>query len=40
LKFTKPNGEIIFEGSIDNDEQIKKLPSFIREKLKRITQAN
>ena len=40
LKFTKPNGEIIFEGSIDNDEQIEKLPSFIREKLKRITQPN
>ena len=40
LKFTKPNGEVIFEGSIDNDEQIGKLPSFIREKLKRITQPN
>ena len=40
LKFTNPNGEIIFEGSIDNDEQIEKLPSFIREKLKKITQPN
>ncbi len=40
LKFTKPNGDIIFEGSIDIDEQIEKLPSFIREKLKIITQPN
>ena len=40
LKFTNPNGEIIFEGSIDNKEQIEKLPSFIREKLKRIRQPN
>ena len=40
LKFTNPTGEINFEGYIDNKEQIEKLPSFIREKLKRITQAN
>lgn len=40
LKFTNPTGEINFEGCIDNKEQIEKLPSFIREKLKRITQAN